>query len=312
MGKRALGNGTDEPAVEGPVVGAWHPGAAIEAGGHGRARGRVWTRAVLTAAVALATSASLGWSQPRPASRTNPDRQQRYQIAVMERVLEGAVEHGAALTRDRLKTLMPADMLLTASSQARGFRLDGYGMFFDVAVPSLEGTLPWTFRALDQNDLGLDNALRTIRSFVEASQGDSAVEQALKRLEVQVAPLAVRSAAVGASSGGRPLETTPPSPERGAEVAPDPILENPQEAYRTEIRDMLMDAMLEHSRSLGIGPTEWLTVAARRSDDRPRLAPVETDASTVIIRASGADLTAFLSGQISKDEARKRMDVRVF
>ena len=35
-------------------------------------------------------------------------REARYQIGQMERVLEGAVEHGAAMMRDRLLALMPA------------------------------------------------------------------------------------------------------------------------------------------------------------------------------------------------------------
>ena len=55
--------------------------------------------------------------------------------------------------------------------------------------------------------------------------------------------------------------------------------------------------MLQHSRGLNLAPTEWLHVAAKRNDDRPRLAPVNTDAATMHIRVRGADLTAFLGGQ---------------
>jgi hypothetical protein len=270
-------------------------------------------RNLVALAVGVAVAGpSLTLAQTRPTPRSTPDRQQRYQTAVMERVLEGAVEHGAALTRDRLQAFLPADMLLSASAHARGFRLEGYGMFFDVAVPSLEGAVPWTFRALDQSDLGVDSALRTLRSFIEASsRGDINVDQALKRLELQVAPIA---AAVRASTPGpsaRVVGTGVPSEPVAAPIS-DSILENPQEAYRAEIQDTLMNAMLEHSRSLGIGATEWLTVAARRSDDRPRLSPVETDTTTIVIRASGGDLAAFLGGQLSREEARKRMEVRVF
>ena len=54
---------------------------------------------------------------------------------------EQRVEHGAAVTRDRLQAFLPADMLLSENAHARGFRLDGYGMFFDVSVPDLEGTV---------------------------------------------------------------------------------------------------------------------------------------------------------------------------
>jgi hypothetical protein len=75
---------------------------------------------------------------------------------------------------------------------------------------------------------------------------------------------------------------------------------------------MLMDAMLDHSTSLGIDDSEWLILAARRNDDRPRLAPADSDANTIIIRVRGSDLSAFLARQISREEALKRIDVRIF
>ena len=65
-------------------------------------------------------------------------------------------------------------------------------------------------------------------------------------------------------------------------------------------------------KKLDIASGEWLTVAARSIDGRPPLAPADSEARTVIIRVKGADLTAFLGGQISRDEAIARMDVRVF
>ena len=99
------------------------------------------------------------------AAQQGPSRaalEQRYQIGQMERVLEGAVEHGLTITRDRVQALaqVPADLLVSENAHARGFRLDGYGVFFDVVVPSFETTLTWSLRTLDQNDLGLDSALR--------------------------------------------------------------------------------------------------------------------------------------------------------
>jgi hypothetical protein len=237
-------------------------------------------------------------------------REARYQIGQMERVLEGAVEHGATVIRDRLQAIMPADMLLTENARARGFRLDGYGVFFDVEVPSLEGTLPWSFRTLDQNDLGLEAALRTLRTYVQSAGNDVNLQQALKRVELQVAPMTVATSQPGAAA----VQATNPlgGDNQGAPgPAPDPVFNNPDEAYRTEIRGALIDAMLEHSRSLAVGPNEWLTVAARRSDDRPRLG-IDTDAGTVVLSVKGSDLTAFLSGQIAPEEARRRIEVRVF
>ena len=207
---------------------------------------------------------------------------------------------------------MPADMLLSDSARARGFRLDGYGVFFDVEVPDLGGTLAWSFRTLDQNDLGLNAALQTLRSYVQSNGNDVNLQQALKRVELQVSPTAglvapqsMPAPAVQASGNA------PVSVAATGRVAADPVLSNPDEAYRTEIRDALIDAMLEHSRGLGVGPTEWLTVAARRRDDRPSLG-VDTDARTVVLSVRGADLAAFLSGQLTLQDARARIEVRVF
>ena len=73
-----------------------------------------------------------------------------------------------------------------------------------------------------------------------------------------------------------------------------------------------MDALLDHSSSLGLGPAEWLTIAVRRNDERPQLAPADSDAKTFIIRLKGADLAAFLARQITREEALKRIEVRVF
>jgi hypothetical protein len=256
-------------------------------------------------------------------------RDQRYQIGVMEGILEEAVEHGAKVTRDRLKAILPpAEMLLSDHARARGFRLEGYGVFFDVIVPTLDGTLPWSFRLLDQNNLGLQSALNELRTFVEKTS-DADLAQALKRIELQVTALVPDPAATGA---GSPAVVAPQSSSGGAvtasataplpSVAPpaqnpspaDQILSDPQGAYRTEIVSALMDAMLEHSRSLSLGASDWFVVAAKRDDDRPLalVGPIDTDAQTVQIRVRGADLSAFLGGQLTREEARARMEVRVF
>ena len=79
---------------------------------------------VIAGTVAAAASAA---AQPQAAS-TAAERaatEQRYQIGQMERVLEGAVEHGVTITRDRLQALAqtPADMLVSDNAHASGFRL---------------------------------------------------------------------------------------------------------------------------------------------------------------------------------------------
>ena len=274
-----------------------------------------------SAVVGLAVTASVAGAQPTeqrrvvasPANETAQIqrlREGRYQLGQMERLLEGAVEHGATVIRDRLQAVMPADMLLTENARARGFRLDGYGVFFDVEVPDLGGTLTWSYMTLDQNALGLDAALQTLRSYVQAGN-DVNLQQALKRVELQVSPMST----FASNSGG--VSAIPASGSADAPTAVpvrplnDPVLANPDEAYRTEIRGALIDAMLEHSRGLALGSNELLTVAARRIDDRPRLG-IDTDARTVVLSIHGSDLMAFLAGQLTSEEARSRIEVRVF
>jgi len=260
------------------------------------------------------TSASIAIVAQGP---NRADVQSRYQIAQMERVLEGAVEHGATITRDRLKAVLPpadsADTLMTGeNARARGFRLEGYGVFFDVLVPPFytETTLTWSLKTLDQNDLGLDSAMRELRTHVQQS-GDANLQQALKRVELQVGPTTVSSQAAVAGGGARTATGSAASTSADP-PASDPILNDPNEAYRSEVIQALMDAMLDHSTALRIGSNEWLTVAARGNDDRPRLAPADTDARTRMIRLRGADLMQYLAHQISKEEALKRIEVQLF
>jgi hypothetical protein len=240
----------------------------------------------------------------------------RYQIGQMERVLEGAVEHGATITRDRLKSVLPpGDTLMNGeNARARGFRLEGYGVFFDVIVPPFETetTLSWSIRTLDQNALGLDSALKVLESHVKL-QGNTDLDQALRRVELQVNPAMLAAQAVPVVQGAGNATGSAAAANVDLPATPaDPILNDPNEAYRTEVVAALKDAMLDHSSSLGIGELDWLTIAARANDDRPRLAPADSDARTRIIRLRGADLLAYLARQIPKEEARKRIEVTVY
>ena len=246
----------------------------------------------------------------RQLQQRNELEQLRYQIATMERVLENAVEHGASRWRERIQNVMPSQTLLLDAARARGYRLDGYGVFFDVEVPSLsfETTLFSAMRTLDRNGLALQAALQQMREHVKAAN-DAALEQALKRIELQVAPIVsvttTAAAAVRASSGaaGTDVDQTPDGP--------DAILSNPDEAYRMEVRQAVIDAMLDHSAALRIAGDEWLTIGARRNEVRPRLG-LESTAQTFIIRVRGADLNAFRAGQLSREDTIKRVEVRVF
>jgi len=295
----------------------------------GRTGSWVVIAGVATGVVAISgTARAQVAANPQPASleQVLQLKESRYQIGQIERLLEGAVEHGAGMIRDRLVAIMPADvtptdMLLTENARARGFRLEGYGVFFDVEVPSLVGTLPWSFRTLDQNDLGVDNALQTIRAFIQSNGAkDPALRQALESLQLRLVPPSGTSNLTTAPPEARTVSTQSAPPAQTSQVAQatraqapaDQILANPNEAYRAAIRASLVEAMLEHTRGLNLGPNEWLTVAARGSDDQLRLASAGTEGQTNILSIRGSDLAAFLAGQITLEEAEKRVDIRVF
>ena len=266
---------------------------------------------IVVASVVIVPGTALAQTNAEQARAEAALRQSRYQIGQLERLLEGAVEHGVNMVRERLQSVaqMPADLLVSDNAHARGFRLEGYGVFFDVSVPSFDASMTWSLRTLDQNDLGLDSALKAIQTYVKNS-GDVNLEQALRRVELQVNPGTLARSATPQQSGGRTVTASAASTP--APPPTDPVLADPDEAYRTEVLQALKDAMLDHSSSLGIGPTEWLTIAAKGNYDRPRLAPADTDSRTRIIRLRGSDLAAYLARQITREEALQRIEVRVF
>jgi hypothetical protein len=245
--------------------------------------------------------------------RIDPVRESRYQIGVMERVLEDAVEHGFNNWRERLQGVVPAQTMLLDNARVRGYRLDDYGVFFDVDVPSLEMTWFSVMRTLDQNGLGLDSALKTVKAHVDAS-GDTNLEQALKRIELQVGSPAgfiansLAPGAPGQQAGAPALQIA----TAASDPRTDPILTDPEDTYRAEVIHALSDAMLDHGGPLEVGPTEWLTIGARRNEVRPRIAPADSNARTIVIRLRGSDLKAFRAAQISREQAIERIEVRVF
>ncbi len=243
------------------------------------------TLGVLTLGLTLTTLTSGAFAQ-------TPARETHYQIGVMERVLEGAVEHGAANLRERLQAIAPdapAQLLILGSPRVRGFRLDGYGVFFDVDVPSLNGTLTWSLRTLDPGaGAVLPLPASTVRPVLPNPRRPAGVEAGVPDRTVTAASAA-------------------------AKAVPDTaLLDDPNEAYRTEVVQALKDAMLDYSGPLAIGADEWMTVAARGIQDRPRMGSADNDGQTVMVRAKGADLTLFRGGQISRDEVMKRIERRVF
>jgi hypothetical protein len=274
---------------------------------------------------AVFASAALAAAAPAFAqdAQSREPRDSRYQIGMMEGVLEKAVEHGAALMRERLQKVLPADMLLSQPVRVRGVRLDGYGVIFDIDVPSLQSAPIWSLQTLDQNNLGLDSAINALRAHVDAS-GDANLQQALQRMELAVSPfsglpsptLVGSSQAAGAVPPARQATGSALATDDStvARVASDPLLNNPgewQAAYHAEITDALKDAVLDHSRGLAIAAGERLTIVAGGTDSQP-LTGLNDDTPIAVISIKGSDLAEFLGNRISHDEARQRIQMKVF
>jgi hypothetical protein len=262
------------------------------------------------AVVAVAGVPAIGQA-PGPSDAEQVKARQR--ISMMEGVLERAVMNGADNLLRQVDTVMPDAMTLTSVPQVRGFRLEGYGVFFDVGVPALRPSIAWMMRSVQSgtrvanaalNDLKMMHAQMTDRG------GREQLAQIIQRLELSLGssgPAAPRVA--GPRPGGVNAATLQPQ----TAVAVPTVVDNPTAAWTEEVKTALMEAMLENSGPLAVRDDEWLTIAARDNVPSDPLVPGDTvESSTVIFRVKGSDLAAFHSRRITLDEARKRVEVREY
>ena len=239
--------------------------------------------------ILVATSVS---SQAQPSSEVAAGRaessQLRYQLRVVERVFEEAVEHSARNFASSMEEATPGAARLMGNTGAHGFRLDGYGLFFDVQIPVLRRSLSWVFRHLNRGPSELGPALQSLRqhmrSFDNVDVRDS-LEEALRSIESLV---------------GHPSPPPPP---------PDV---DPREVYAMEIRDALANAMLDYTDSLPLAANEWLTVATTSSGNR---ADSPTDLPRglgLMLRVPGRVLIALRQGEMARSEALNRIEYSEF
>ena len=261
-----------------------------------------------------------------PASQAPANRED---IRAMEALLTNALQKGAQDLALRMQVNEPGSRFVAGTGRARGFALDGYGVFFDVDVPGMKQSLVWSaelLRQMQQADY--------LRQFI-ASNPDSNARQfamaELARLErqlngarlpspivpaPQVAPAdrAVAQAvnettAVALAPAAPPASNALAGRAAPARVAAD--LRDPNELYTDAVKNALIDAMLKYSGFLKIGADEWLTVAARDSEG-PSIPGQIDEASTIIIRIKGSDLAAFQSNKLTRDEVLKKVQVKEF
>jgi hypothetical protein len=250
---------------------------------HARTAQRIATIAVAAAALTVTVAGAQA-----PKSAELEQIKQRQRVSLMEGVLERAVANGADNLLRQVRHVMPDVPMLTGAPAVRGFRLDGYGVFFDVEVPALRLPLAWTLRyVVDGNRLAVNAALAQLRAMVleQPVQERARLETMVRQMEERNLPQAIASPDV------------------------DPaVVRDPNEAYTRAVKEALVDAMIESSGPLNLGPDEWLTVAARDNVPNDPLVPGDsTDLQSVIFKVKGSDLAAFRSGQITLEQARGRV-----
>jgi hypothetical protein len=297
--------------------------------------------------VAILISAAGAASAQAPAQNSEADQiRARQKIFMMEGVLARAVDVGIDTFRRQLRSVMPDDMLLVAGDRpvARGFRLDGYGVFFDVEVPGVRPSLAWSLRTMNETAALFAREVAQVRAQIRQAVTDprqrQEMDRVLARIEAQVAPGTppVPSSPTAPRPDGRtvtaanvapqsvdalpppaappPASAAPsalaPAPAPAAATAPSGAIE-PGEVFTNAVANALIDAMLENSGSLIIAPDEWLTVAARdNAQDNRLVASDPSDVMTIVLRVKGSDIAEFQARRLTFEEVRKRVEVRAF
>ena len=88
---------------------------------------------------------------------------------------------------------------------------------------------------------------------------------------------------------------------------------DPNALYSESVKGALVEAMLDYSLQMNLGPEEWLTVAARASEG-PMSPAGLSDLITIVMRIKGSDLSVYHADPTKRDEIRQRVKVeaRVF
>ena len=226
--------------------------------------------------VLMLAGASLAAQQAPPTRSVSPEVQiveRRFQFKLMESAIETHVWRGAQEVASRAQGVMPIGVLFIGQPKAHGFPLENYGVVFDVEIPDI--------------------------------QESAVVLNQLARPNLGLSPQA----------GNKPVSNTPPGTTRAtgvvvddpmakSPIAGDPFLADPNQFYRDVVKQKLVDAMLDYSRPLDIGPNEVLSIVARGESD-PLRPNMYDDSKTMILRIKGSDLALFYTQKITRDEARK-------
>src|SRR6185436_13552113 len=138
------------------------------------------------AAVLAQEASSVGGAAAQP-----EQMRARFQISAMEGVLERAVQLGGRRLSQQVQAVSPDMLFLAGAARAKGFWLEGYGVFFDVDVPAMRRSVAWSFRALDRGDRANEAAIQTLKrnlAGIRDPQARHEMEEAIQRLSRTIGP----------------------------------------------------------------------------------------------------------------------------
>jgi hypothetical protein len=261
--------------------------------------------------VLLGVTLSLAFSvAPAAQTRTQDAQRRRDQIQLMEGVLAQAVRLGAEQVGRRMQAIDPTMSVLIGQARARGFVLEGYGVFFDVEIPALRQSVLWSMRngvRESQTAGALDILRRYFESMPEApskqAPSKQEVQQAFKAVTQQLGPVQAPKSTVA--------ENVAQPPPGTVVAANTDVMDDPNAQYTESVKNALIDAMLDYSLPMDLSPDEWLTVAAR-DNEGPLQPNVIDDTMTILLRVKGSDLAAFSADRAKRAEFRSKVEVRVF
>jgi hypothetical protein len=224
-------------------------------------------------------------SAQTPVSPGTEQLRRHEQINLFEGTLEKAVTNAARHVAKDVQAQNSTANFFTGDARAKGFILDGYGVFVYVEIPSLDLTLSLML----ERDAA--PAEREATQKADADQG-----------KATASPVSEKAPDLKAD----PVPVIP----KTAREALKSVMDTGQK-YRNEVKLALTDAMLDFTKNLELKPDEWLSVAARGSDGA--LTPGEIlQLTTVVLRIKGSDLSDYLAGRLTRDEARAKVEVRQF
>jgi hypothetical protein len=229
-----------------------------------------------------------------PAGVRPDDQQLRNQLQKFEVILVAAVRQGGdAFARQQAQSIPPGVQLTANDPQVRGFVFspEGGGFLFSVVVPSIRPMISeLLIEGRPPRRPGGQDSLRPVAG--------SAPDQV--------------SAAQGIATAD-PMTASPVIDDGRCASRVKPSSGNPNRDYEyaVSVCDSLMDAILDNSGALPIKESEWLTVAAVNEDPDPPNFINSSTRFTTYLSIKGSDLLAYRQGKITRDQARKLLEMKL-